>query len=82
MKPGTIDFLELHSAGIWVLRSEYLMDYLLQDPAPPMLKYIAKEVQKLSEMETSPFLETTYTDAKKRKTSDPFSAPKTKRSKS
>ena len=68
-----IDYVSLHSSGIWVLRPDFIAEYLTQDPTPPTLKYVVQEVQKLTGGETN------AVDSKKRKIEDERSSQKTKR---
>ena len=73
-----VDYNGLYSAGIWVLRPEYIADYLMQEPPPPTLKYVITEVQKLIETEAT---HNRSSDTKKRKNEEDKSSQKMKRTK-
>lgn len=44
-----VDFNMLHEAGIWILKPEYISDYLTVYPKPPIFNYIIEEVKNLGE---------------------------------
>jgi len=73
---GLVDYNQLYSAGIWVLRPDYIADYLTQDPPPPIQKFVVSEVQKLMETESK---DDTSTDTKKRKNDEDISSQNLKR---
>lgn len=77
VKPGLVDYSGLYAAGIWVLRPDYIVDYLTIDPPPPTLKYVIPEVQKL--MESAAKISNSN-EPKKRKKLDETSSQKMKRS--
>lgn len=71
-----MDYSQLYSAGIWVLRPDYIVDYLTLEPPPPTLKYVIPEVQKLIEAEAKI---DNPNESKKRKTIEGASSQKVKR---
>ena len=77
VKPGCIDFASLRSSGVWILRPDYIAEYLTQDPPPPTLKYVISDAQQPMD---SP-AQTLQSDSKKRKNDDDRLSQRTKRSK-
>ena len=64
-------------AGIWILRPDYIAEYLMQEPVPPASKFVIPEVHKLNEEDSE-----TYENAsnKKRKAEDVRPSQRSKRS--
>ena len=48
-----LDFEALHNAGIWILKPEYISDYLTVFPTPSAFSYVLDEVSYLSEQNQS-----------------------------
>ena len=40
-----IDYEALHNEGIWILKPEYIPDYLTRNPIPPTFNYLIDEAK-------------------------------------
>ena len=52
-KKSNVDYEKLNAAGIWLLKPEYIADYLTVSPKPPVFNYVLDEAKALSEHNTS-----------------------------
>lgn len=44
-----VNYEHLHSMGIWILKPEYITDFLSLQPTPPTFNYVIDEVKHLNE---------------------------------
>ena len=50
---ANVDLRSLHDAGIWILKPEYIADYLILQPKPPTFDYVLEEVNAFDELSGS-----------------------------
>eukprot|EP00794_Sanderia_malayensis_P005713 gene5713-6413_t len=67
------DIRVLNSAGILLLKPDYMADYLMYDTPPSMLKYQIPEVLKLAELDGSQLPDVSLVEQKKRKSQNSLS---------
>ena len=65
-KNALLDVRALQAADIWILKPEYIAEYLMQDPPPHPRKYLIPEAVKILE-ETEGRSDLSYSQQRKRK---------------
>ncbi|KAK3750779.1 hypothetical protein QZH41_015324 [Actinostola sp. cb2023] len=53
MKPGTLDIDALYAAGIWLVKPDYIAEFLMQDPEPHPGRFLIPEAAKLNQSESN-----------------------------
>lgn len=49
MKPGALDIAALYNAGIWLVKPDYIAEFLMQNPEPHPGRYLIPEAAKLNQ---------------------------------
>lgn len=53
MKPGTLDIDSLYNAGVWLVKPDYIAEFLMHDPEPHPGRYLIPEAARLADPNTS-----------------------------